>query len=280
MRVVTTRAELADVRAGLGTVGFVPTMGYLHEGHLSLVRAARAGNDAVAVSIFVNPTQFGPGEDFESYPRDTDRDLALLETEGVDVVWTPGVEDVYPAGSSTRVQVSGVSEVLEGAHRPGHFTGVATVVTILLNAVRPTRAYFGQKDAQQVAVVRRFVEDLALGVEIVTVPTSREPDGLAMSSRNVRLGSAERAVAPVLYRSLQAVQEAYAAGERRGSALRETAHDVLAGAEAVLPEYVSVADPVTLAEAETVDPGRGALVSLAARLGNTRLIDNVVLEAR
>ena len=276
MRVVTTRAELAEARAALGTVGFVPTMGFLHEGHLSLVRAARSENDDVVVSIFVNPTQFGPGEDFETYPRDTERDLALLEAEDVDVVWTPGVTDVYPAGSSTRVQVSGVSEVLEGAQRPGHFTGVATVVTILLGATRPTRAYFGQKDAQQVAVVRRFVDDLALGVPIVTVPIAREADGLAMSSRNVRLTAQERRVAPVLYRGLRAAEAAYASGERRAPALRAAVEQVLATEPALTPEYLSVAHPGTLAECETVDAA-GALVSLAARLGSVRLIDNVLL---
>lgn len=280
MRVVTTRAELADARAALGPVGLVPTMGYLHEGHLTLVREAKAAKDAVVVSIFVNPTQFGAGEDFDTYPRDTERDLALLEAEGVDVVWIPAVQDVYPPGSSTRVQVSGVTEVLEGAHRPGHFTGVATVVTILLNATRATRAYFGQKDAQQVAVVRRFVEDLALGVDIVTVPISREPDGLAMSSRNVRLTASERAIAPVLYRALQAAENAYDAGERHAAVLREAAQGVLATRTAVRPEYVSVADPGTLAELESVDPDEGALVSLAAHLGDTRLIDNVVLAPR
>ena len=181
MRVVTTRDELSCARAELGTVGLVPTMGYLHDGHLSLVRAARSANDAVVVSIFVNPTQFGPGEDLASYPRDLDRDLAMLEAEGVDLVWTPRVEDVYPAGSSTHVSVGGVTEVLEGARRPGHFDGVATVCTILFGAVRPTRAYVGQKDAQQTVVIRRLVEDLALGLEVCVEPIRREPDGLAMS---------------------------------------------------------------------------------------------------
>ncbi|WP_082176793.1 pantoate--beta-alanine ligase [Arsenicicoccus sp. oral taxon 190] len=277
MRVVTTRDELARARGDLGTVGFVPTMGYLHDGHLSLVRAARRANDSVVVSIFVNPTQFDPGEDLDSYPRDLDRDLAMLEAEGVDLVWTPRVEDVYPPGSSTRVTVGGVTDVLEGARRPGHFDGVATVCTILFRAVRPTRAYFGQKDAQQTVVIRRLVRDLALGLEVCVEPIRREPDGLAMSSRNTYLSTAERAVAPVLHRALLAAQEAYAAGHRQASDLLEAAHAVLATEPAVAVEYVSLADPDTLAELDEVDPGRGPLVSLAARLGRTRLIDSLVL---
>lgn len=277
MRVVTTRDELTAARAELGTVGFVPTMGYLHDGHLSLVRAATSANDSVVVSIFVNPTQFGPGEDLDSYPRDLDRDLALLEAEGVDLVWTPAVEDVYPAGSSTRVSVGGVTDVLEGARRPGHFDGVATVCTILFGAVRPTRAYFGQKDAQQTVVIRRLVRDLALGLEVCVEPIRREPDGLAMSSRNTYLSPAERAVAPVLHRALVAAEESYAAGHRLASELLSAAHAVLATEPTAQVEYVSVADPDTLAELDDVDPARGALLSLAARLGRTRLIDNLVL---
>ena len=277
MRVVTTRDELSCARADLGTIGFVPTMGYLHDGHLSLVRAARSANDAVVVSIFVNPTQFGPGEDLESYPRDLDRDLAMLEAEGVDLVWTPRVEDVYPPGWSTHVSVGGVTEVLEGARRPGHFDGVATVCTILFGAVRPTRAYVGQKDAQQTVVIRRLVEDLALGLEVCVEPIRREPDGLAMSSRNTYLSPGERAAAPVLHRALVAVEETYAAGRRQASELLGAAHAVLATEPAVSVEYVSVADPGTLTEVDVVDPARGALVSLAARLGRTRLIDNLVL---
>lgn len=277
MRVVTTRQELAEARAGLGTVGFVPTMGYLHDGHLSLVRAAQADNDAVAVSIFVNPTQFGPGEDLDAYPRDLERDLALLQEAGVDLVWTPGVADVYPEGSATRVSVGGVTGVLEGASRPGHFDGVATVCTILFSCVRPDRAYFGQKDAQQTVVIRRLVADLGLPLEVVVVPTRREDDGLAMSSRNTYLAPEERAVAPVLHRALQAVASAYRSGETSAPALVTVGEGVVASEPTVRLEYLSVADPDRLTELATVDPARGALVSLAARLGRTRLIDNLVL---
>lgn len=278
MKVVTTRAELARARAELGTVGLVPTMGYLHEGHLSLVRAARGANDAVAVSIFVNPTQFGEGEDFERYPRDPERDLALLAAEGVDLVWVPTVDDVYPPGSATRVSVSGITDVLEGASRPGHFTGVATVVAILLNATRADRAYFGQKDAQQVLVVRRMVDDLAIPTRIVTVPTFREADGLAMSSRNVYLDEAQRAGATALVEALRAASREWTAGVRDGAALRAAMNEVLARQPQARPDYVSVADPDSLAELDTVDPTRGALCSLAVRFGTTRLIDNLLLE--
>ncbi|GAB97318.1 pantoate--beta-alanine ligase [Kineosphaera limosa] len=279
MQVVTTRAELATARARLRQVGLVPTMGYLHEGHLSLVRAARAQNEAVVVSIFVNPTQFGAGEDFETYPRDTERDLQLLADAGVDLVWMPQVHDVYPPGASTSVLVSGLTDVLEGAHRPGHFTGVATVVAILLNATRADRAYFGQKDAQQVLVVRRMVDDLAIPTTIVTVPTHREGDGLAMSSRNVYLDEQQRPHATVLVQALTAASRAWSGGERDADRLRAAMTHVLAAEPLAQPDYVSVADPQTLAELSTIDPARGALCSLAVRFGRTRLIDNVVLSA-
>lgn len=277
MKVVTTRDELSAARAGLGTLGVVPTMGYLHEGHLSLVRAARAENDAVAVTIFVNPTQFGEGEDFERYPRDPQRDLSLLEAEGVDLVWTPRVEDVYPAGFATSVSVSGLTSVLEGASRPGHFTGVATVVTILLNACRADVAYFGQKDAQQVLVVRRMVTDLAMPTRIVTVPTFRETDGLAMSSRNVYLDPEQRSHATVLVQALDAAVHAWSQGEEGADLIRRRMGAVLEAEPLARPDYVSVADPHTLAELERVDPAQGALCSMAVRFGATRLIDNVVL---
>lgn len=258
----------------------VPTMGYLHDGHLALVDRARAECDAVVVSIFVNPTQFGPNEDLDAYPRDVDRDLALLEAAGVDLVFTPGVGDIYPSGAATWVDVGGVADVLEGAHRPGHFRGVATVVTILFQLVGPDRAYFGQKDAQQLAVIRQLVRDLGIPLEIVGCPTVREPDGLAMSSRNALLGAEDRKAAVCLSRALLAVEAAWKAGETDADALRAVMNQVLAAEPRVDVEYVSVAHPVSLEELSGVDPAVGALVSLAARVGRPRLIDNVVLAPR
>jgi pantoate--beta-alanine ligase len=280
VKVVRTRGECAQARAELGlgtTVGFVPTMGYLHEGHLSLVRRAKTECAAAVASIFVNPTQFGPTEDLSTYPRDLDGDLAVLEEAGCDVAWLPEVADIYPPGFSTFVDVEGVTTVLEGARRPGHFRGVATVVAILLNVVRPTRAYFGQKDAQQTVVLRRMIEDLALGVDMVVAPTVREPDGLAMSSRNSYLDPAQRAAAVVLHRALQATRTAYAGGERDADRLRTAMTEVIAGEPLAEPDYVSVADPRDLTELTVVDPAVGALTSLAVRIGRTRLIDNELL---
>ncbi|MBK7722941.1 MAG: pantoate--beta-alanine ligase [Austwickia sp.] len=280
MKVVRTRGECAQARAELGlgtTVGFVPTMGYLHEGHLSLVRRAKTECAAAVASIFVNPTQFGPTEDLSTYPRDLDGDLAVLEEAGCDVAWLPEVADIYPPGFSTFVDVEGVTAVLEGARRPGHFRGVATVVAILLNVVRPTRAYFGQKDAQQTVVLRRMIEDLALGVDMVVAPTVREPDGLAMSSRNSYLDPAQRAAAVVLHRAMQATRTAYAGGERDADRLRTAMTEVIAGEPLAEPDYVSVADPRDLTELTVVDPAVGALASLAVRIGRTRLIDNELL---
>lgn len=280
MKVVTTRAELAGVRADFGELALVPTMGFLHEGHLSLVRRAKADHGAVAVSIFVNPTQFGPAEDLASYPRDLGRDLALLQQVGADVVWTPRVDDIYPPGFATSVDVGHVTDVLEGAGRPGHFRGVATVVSILLNAVRPTAAYFGQKDAQQCVVLTRMVADLAMGVDVVICPTVREPDGLAMSSRNAYLDATHRPAATVLIRALRAAEAAWHEDETRAAVLRECMSEVLAAEPLAVEEYVSVADPGTLAELDLVDPARGALVSLAVRVGTPRLIDNLLLGPR
>lgn len=282
MRIVTSREELLVARTELtsrdaSSLGFVPTMGYLHEGHLSLVRAAQQDNDAVAVSIFVNPTQFGEGEDLASYPRDLERDLALLEAAGVDVVWTPRAQDVYPPGFDTYVVPGGVADVLEGARRPGHFRGVATVLTVLFRLLQPQRAYFGQKDAQQVAVVRQVVRDLALGVEVVACPIIREPDGLAMSSRNTYLTAADRAAATVLSRALRAADSAWRGGESDATTLRALMRSVLADEPGTVIDYVSVADPVSLAELEAVDPSVGALASMAVRVGQPRLIDNLVL---
>lgn len=276
MKVITRLAELRVVRQDLpGPFGLVPTMGFLHEGHLSLVRRARAECASVGVSIFVNPIQFGPREDLATYPRDLERDLSLLRPEGVDVVWAPPVEEVYPEGFQTYVTVEEVSRPLEGARRPGHFRGVATVVAKLFNIFQPQRAYFGQKDAQQVVVIRRMTRDLNFPVDIAVCPTVREPDGLAMSSRNTYLDAEERKAATVIYRSLLAAQRAFAEGEQRAEVLREIMVHVLAEEPRARPEYVSVADPETLVELSGfVDR---ALLSLAVRLGKTVLIDNVIV---
>ncbi len=280
MKVVVTRQELREARAGFSTLAFVPTMGYLHEGHLSLVRQAKADCGAVAASIFVNPLQFGPTEDLATYPRDLESDLAALASVGCDLVWTPEVTDVYPPGFATFVDVEGVTDVLEGARRPGHFRGVATVVNILFNAVTPTKAYFGQKDAQQTVVLKKMVSDLAMPLELVIAPTVREPDGLAMSSRNSYLEPDQRAAATVLIRSLRAAQEAWSTGHNDAEALRRAMREVLAAESLANVDYVSVADPTTLAELDQVDPAIGALASLAVRVGRPRLIDNMILAPR
>lgn len=280
MKIATTIAEIRALHAALppGTIlGFVPTMGYLHAGHISLVEAARRENSIVAVSIFVNPTQFGPNEDFSRYPRDPERDLVMLGDAGVDWVFTPSVGEMYPDGFSTYVEVRGVTQRLEGEMRPGHFLGVATVVAKLFNIVQPTRAYFGQKDAQQAAVLRKMVADLAFPLQMVVVPTLREPDGLAMSSRNVYLALDERQAAVCLHRALSAARAQWRAGERRGSALRATMQAVLSAEPLARPDYVSVADPITLEELDDSGTATQALASLAVRIGKTRLIDNFVL---
>ena len=253
-------------------VGLVPTMGWLHAGHTSLIERSRAADRTTIVSIFVNPTQFDDPADFERYPRSEARDLATCEAAGADLVFSPPVEEVYPAGFDTTIHVGRIAGPLEGAARPGHFDGVATVVAILFDLIRADRAYFGQKDAQQIMVIRRMATDLAIGTEVVSCPTVRELDGLALSSRNVHLSPAERAAAPVLHRALLAGRSAWAAGERDGEALRTTMRSTLAGEPLARPEYISVADADTLAELTTVD--RPALLSLAVRFGTTRLIDN------
>lgn len=276
MQVVATIAEARAARAAFPRLGLVPTMGYLHPGHISLVEQAKAECGAVAVSIFVNPTQFGPNEDLARYPRDLPRDLAMLEAGGADLVFTPEPSEIYPPGFASRIEVGSVAEPLEGASRPGHFAGVATVVAKLFNIVQPTRAYFGQKDAQQTVVIRRMARDLDMPVEIVTVPTVREPDGLALSSRNVYLTADQRAAAPVLFQALSLVKAHFEAGERDANALRTTMREVIATEPGVEIDYVSVADPDTLQELDRI--AVGALVSLAARLGKTRLIDNLLLE--
>ena len=276
MQTVISLPDLRRARASLaGTVGLVPTMGALHEGHLSLVRRAKAECDHVGVSIFVNPTQFGPHEDLSAYPRDLDQDLRRLERLGVEVVWTPTPEIVYPPGFQTWLTVEQVSAPLEGKHRPGHFRGVATVVAKLFNAFTPDRAYFGQKDAQQAVVIRRMAQDLNFPLEVVVCPTVREPDGLALSSRNAYLNSEERRAATVLYRALSAAKKDFDAGQRDADMLRAILSSTLASEPRAREEYVSVADPESLAELERVE--RGALVSLAVKIGKTRLIDNLLL---
>lgn len=276
MIVVEDLVELRQARASLRQpVGLVPTMGYLHEGHLSLVRRSREECASVVVSIYVNPSQFGPTEDFSRYPRNLERDLELLRAEKADVVWTPNDSIMYPRGYQTWVIVEEVTKPLEGAIRQGHFRGVTTVVTKLFNAVQPQKAYFGQKDAQQAAIVRRMTRDLDFPIEIIICPTIREPDGLAMSSRNVYLNPDERKAAVVLSQGLFKARSAFEAGEHKAESLRKLVLDTLATEPLVKPQYVSCADPDGLQELEG-NINRG-LISLAVTVGKTRLIDNVVV---
>jgi pantoate--beta-alanine ligase len=276
-RVLRTRAELgAALAAAPRPVGLVPTMGWLHEGHRSLMRRAGADSATTVVTIFVNPRQFNEAADFEQYPRNEAGDLAMCEDEGIDLVWAPPVEEVYPPGFDTTVRVGGLAEPLEGAARPGHFDGVATVVSILFSVVGAERAYFGQKDAQQVMVIRRMARDLAIATEVVACPTVREPDGLALSSRNVHLSPAERAAAPVLHRALMAARDAFERGERSGDTLRALMRTTVTAEPLASVDYVSVADGRTLRELSHVAPP--ALLSLAVRFGSTRLIDNEPIE--
>ncbi len=276
MKVTSELNELRNLRKSLvGTFGLVPTMGALHRGHLSLVARARAECDHAGISIFVNPAQFGPGEDLAAYPRNLERDLELLEQAGADLVWTPSPETVYPPGFQTSVAVEQLSIPLEGTCRPGHFRGVATVVAKLLNVFGPDRAYLGQKDGQQVIVIRRMVADLSFPVEIVVCPTVREPDGLAMSSRNAYLAPPERRAATVLYRALSAARTRYEAGERDAEILRTAMRTLIATEPLVHEDYVSAADPETLVELSQVQDR--ALLSLAVTIGRTRLIDNLLL---
>jgi pantoate--beta-alanine ligase len=279
MLVVRTIAEArqacARFRAAGKSLGLVPTMGALHAGHLSLVRAAKESCDAVAVSIFVNPTQFGPKEDFSSYPRVFEQDCQTLQAAGVDVVFAPSVEEMYPPGASTFVEVEGLSDRLDGASRPGHFRGVATVVAKLFHIFAPDVAFFGQKDAAQVAVLRRMVRDLRFAVELKVCPTMREPDGLAMSSRNRNLSEGERRQALVLYRALSAVEKRFQGGEVDSGKLIGEAQRILKEEPGVQVEYFRVVDPETLEDVADVSPG--SLVAVAARVGATRLIDNLLL---
>lgn len=274
MRFVETVADVRALRPQYGALGFVPTMGFLHEGHLGLIRRAKAACGAVAVSIFVNPIQFAPTDDLDRYPRDLPRDLERAQAAGADVVFAPSVAELYPAGFSTSVDV-GLTHGAENAARPGHFAGVATVVAKLFNIVSPTLAVFGQKDAEQCAVIRKLVRDLDLPVEIDIAPTARESDGLAMSSRNAYLSAEERAIAPTLWTALTAAQLAYDSGARDPDVLRGAVLAVLAEAPRLVLDYVNAADPDTL-EPLTA-PSDKVLLSLAAKLGSTRLIDNVVL---
>ena len=276
MQIIQKIDEMRRLRPGLTEpVGFVPTMGYLHQGHLSLVKAAKDENSSVVVSIFVNPAQFGPREDFARYPRDTERDLDLLNKEGVTVVFQPSVTEMYPERFDTWVKVDKLAQPLEGAARPEHFQGVTTVVTKLFNIVQPAKAYFGQKDAQQALVIKKMVADLNMNLEIVTLPTVRETDGLAMSSRNRYLGPDERRAAPILYQALNLAQKLYREGERDADKIREKMAALIRQESLVRIEYLSIANGETLDELDTVSPP--SLVSLAASIGRTRLIDNIVL---
>jgi pantoate--beta-alanine ligase len=277
MQVVGTIPEIRTLRQQLsGSVGFVPTMGYLHEGHLALVKQARIENSAVIVSIYVNPTQFGPREDFGAYPRELNRDLESLQKEGVDIVFVPSDDEMYPPEFSSWVDVEKVTGRLEGASRPGHFRGVATVVAKLFNIVQPTRAYFGQKDAQQAAVIKRMVADLNLGMEIVVVSTVRESDGLAMSSRNVYLSPEERQAATILFRALSLARQLRQGGEKDAEKIRRQMTSLIKKEPLARIDYVSIADAETLEELNSVN--RPALASLAVKVGKTRLIDNIPLE--
>jgi pantoate--beta-alanine ligase len=277
MQVVKTISEIRASRQKLsGSVGFVPTMGYLHEGHLALVKQARIENSAVIVSIYVNPTQFGPREDFGAYPRDLDRDLELLRGEGVDIVFVPSDDEMYPPEFSSRVDVEKITERLEGASRPWHFRGVATVVAKLFNIVQPTKAYFGQKDAQQAVVIKRMVADLNMRIEIVVVPTVRESDGLAMSSRNIYLSPEERQAATILFKALTLARQLRKGGEKDAGKIRRQMTSLIQKEPLAQIDYVSIADAETLEELNLID--RPTLASLAVRIGKTRLIDNMPLE--
>ncbi|MBM3933854.1 MAG: pantoate--beta-alanine ligase [SAR202 cluster bacterium] len=274
MKVISTVAGVREELLSVAhPVGLVPTMGALHRGHASLVERARSENPTVVSTIFVNPRQFGPSEDFTAYPRPVEDDLAMLEKAGADIVFTPGTDEIYPPGFDTYVDCGKLTERLEGKSRPGHFRGVATVVTKLLSIVRPDRAYFGQKDAQQCMVIKKLNADLNLGVDIVICPTVREPDGLAMSSRNRYLNPQERAAAPVLFRSLRFASEL---GISDAEEVRRRMRALIEQEPLAKIDYVSIADPDTLEELDRLD-GRPALVSLAVRIGKTRLIDNVTI---
>ena len=281
MEIINRRQRMSSVARKIRreqdrTVGLVPTMGALHEGHLSLVREARRMCDVVVVSVFVNPTQFGPGEDFEHYPRDLTKDTALLTDYNVDYIFAPPVEEIYPKGFSTYVNVVGLSEQLEGASRPGHFRGVATVVTILLNTVRPDFAFFGQKDAQQALIIKRLVKDLAFDTEIVILPIVREDSGLAISSRNLYLTPDEQNSATIIHKALVQAKTAYKDGERHASRIVDLIRSTVESEPRARLDYVTVADAETLEKVDRVDD-RPTLIAIAAYVGKTRLIDNTIL---
>ena len=277
MQVVKTISDIGALRQELdGSVGFVPTMGYLHEGHLALVKQARIENSAVIASIYVNPTQFGPGEDIGVYPRDLNRDLELLRGERVDIVFIPSDDEMYPPEFSSWVDVEKVTGRLEGASRPGHFRGVTTVVAKLFNIVQPLRAYFGQKDIQQAVVIKRMVADLNMGVEIVVVPTVRESDGLAMSSRNIYLSPGERQASAILFQALTLARQLWQDGEKKTDKIRWQMTSLIQKEPLAQIDYISIADAETLEELQFID--RPALVFLAVKIGKTRLIDNISLE--
>ncbi|MGB7724116.1 MAG: pantoate--beta-alanine ligase [Dehalococcoidales bacterium] len=276
MIVIETIPDMCYLRNNLKEpVGFVPTMGYLHEGHMSLVRKARSENKTVAVSIYVNPTQFGPKEDLSKYPRDLPHDLAMLEKEGTDVVFFPSDKEMYPAGYDTWVTVENLTKPLEGDSRPTHFRGVTTIVTKLFNIVRPTNTYFGQKDAQQALVIKKMAADLNMNLKVIVCPTVREPDGLAMSSRNVYLTPEQRKAAPVLNKSLQQAKELFIGGERDAAVILKQMTALIQKEPLANIDYISISDTATLAELKTIS--KSALVSMAVRFGNTRLIDNIIL---
>jgi pantoate--beta-alanine ligase len=273
LRVLRTRTELREALAAVPRpLGLVPTMGWLHAGHRALMQRAREENATSVVTIFVNPRQFNEASDYTKYPRNEAADLAICEAEGIDIVFAPPVEEVYPPGFDTKVVVGAVAQPLEGAARPGHFEGVATVVAILFSLVGAEHAYFGQKDAQQVMVIRQMARDLAIGTDVIACPTVREPDGLALSSRNVHLSDEERAAAPVLRRALLAARSQWEAGKRSGDALRSAMRSTIESEPLARIDYVSVADGSTLRELDRIEGP--ALLSLAVRFGTTRLIDN------
>ena len=277
MQVVSSIFDLKTARRKMhGPIGFIPTMGSLHEGHLSLVHRARVDNENTVVSIFVNPTQFLPHEDFHSYPRNEEKDLALLQKESVDLVFMPEVKEIYAEDHCTFINLEGLSDVLEGASRPGHFRGVATVVAQLFNLVEPTRSYFGQKDAQQLLLLKKMVADLKMNLEIIACPTIREEDGLAMSSRNIYLKPEDRRLAGVIPNALFMARDLWLAGERDSESLRGQVRKMILGVPGAEIDYVSIADPKSLTELDRIRGG--ALLSLAVRIGGVRLIDNIILE--
>ncbi|MCL2678958.1 MAG: pantoate--beta-alanine ligase [Dehalococcoidia bacterium] len=276
MKIIRSLSEMKAARAAAGgSVGFVPTMGCLHKGHMSLVELSKKNNTATIVSIFVNPTQFGPREDFAKYPRNETRDIAMMENVGVNIAFLPQAEEIYPDGFDTWVEVKGITDKLEGAARLGHFRGVTTVCSKLFNIVQPDRAYFGQKDAQQVLVIKKMVSDLNLNLEIITGQTQREPDGLAMSSRNMYLNQAERRAASVLCKALEKAAALYLSGEHHAERLKKVMAELIVAEPLANMEYISIANTSSLHELELIDSP--ALVSLAVRIGRTRLIDNILL---